>query len=424
MNALLVEPGILESVVSQHAEETMHLLVQRTHLLDAPGAPWLALERIDDRLAAHVDGLRVAGACGRALCEAQAAADELPEVARFAAAVLALEAGDHEAVGLLLNRPGVPAGVDAGTLAAVSWVSPRFLRGIVAAWLRSDLPAEQVAALTAVAAHGVDPGAPLATFVDSADGNVAVAACRAAVASGRCDVLSALRARAGDHQPMVAFEAARAGLLLGDRTWSLDMLDRLVDDGVGLPALRLQLMALDIHDGRARLKRLSAGPQRDRLLVQGTAFVGDPALLPWLMQKVQDLALSRLAGASIAAITGLDLAAQGLDRPRPPDAPAILSDDPAEPDVETDEDDSLLWPDPDKLSEWSTHHGSAWTGGTRLLMGAPLSPAHVLDVLARGLNGQRIAAADHLCLLQPGTARFNTSAPAWRQARRLAALRP
>jgi hypothetical protein len=43
-------------------------------------------------------------------------------------------------------------------------------------------------------------------------------------------------------------------------------------------------------------------------------------------------------------------------------------------------------------------------------------------VLKTGHQRQRILAAHYLCLLNPGTPLFNTSAPAWRQQRLLAQM--
>jgi hypothetical protein len=48
--------------------------------------------------------------------------------------------------------------------------------------------------------------------------------------------------------------------------------------------------------------------------------------------------------------------------------------------------------------------------------------AHCSDILKNGYQRQRSLAAHHLCLLEPGTPLFNTSAPAWRQQRELARL--
>jgi hypothetical protein len=55
-------------------------------------------------------------------------------------------------------------------------------------------------------------------------------------------------------------------------------------------------------------------------------------------------------------------------------------------------------------------------------MGKPVTREHCIDVLKNGYQRQRILAAHYLCLLDPGTPLFNTSAPAWRQQRLLAAM--
>ncbi|MEZ2354047.1 hypothetical protein [Caballeronia sp. RCC_10] len=47
---------------------------------------------------------------------------------------------------------------------------------------------------------------------------------------------------------------------------------------------------------------------------------------------------------------------------------------------------------------------------------------HCIGVLKDGYRRQRMAAARHLCLLDPGTALFNCAAPSWRQQRSLAML--
>ena len=60
--------------------------------------------------------------------------------------------------------------------------------------------------------------------------------------------------------------------------------------------------------------------------------------------------------------------------------------------------------------------------GTRYFMGQPVTKEHSINVLKTGYQRQRILAAHYLCLLEPGTPLFNTSAPAWRQQRLLAGM--
>ena len=58
----------------------------------------------------------------------------------------------------------------------------------------------------------------------------------------------------------------------------------------------------------------------------------------------------------------------------------------------------------------------------RYFIGQTPSHAHCLAVLKTGRQRQRAAAAEYLCLLQPGTPLFPTHAPAWRQQRWLDAM--
>jgi uncharacterized protein (TIGR02270 family) len=127
--------------------------------------------------------------------------------------------------------------------------------------------------------------------------------------------------------------------------------------------------------------------------------------------------LTRLAGESFSFITGLDLAYLDLERKPPEGVELGPTDNPEDEDVGMDPDDSLPWPDPEKIQKWWDGHYNDFEPGVRYFMGKPPTWEHCLDVLKNGYQRQRIAAAEYLCLLRPGTPLFNTSAPAWRQKR-------
>lgn len=83
---------VLSSVLDEHVDEAAFLWLQRAHAVHAPNYSPHQFADLDERLAAHLDGLRVAGEDGWQ-CAAEALENEGPEDF-FAAAVLALEAGD------------------------------------------------------------------------------------------------------------------------------------------------------------------------------------------------------------------------------------------------------------------------------------------------------------------------------------------
>jgi hypothetical protein len=78
-----------------------------------------------------------------------------------------------------------------------------------------------------------------------------------------------------------------------------------------------------------------------------------------------------------------------------------------------DPDDGLPWPDPVKFQKWWDANKHNFRNGARQFMGKQPSIDHCKGILKSGYQRQRIAAAQYLCSLQPGTVLFPTSAPAW-----------
>ncbi len=95
-----------------------------------------------------------------------------------------------------------------------------------------------------------------------------------------------------------------------------------------------------------------------------------------------------------------------LERLPPPRLELGPDDDPNAPNVDMDEDDGLPWPDPVKVHAWWNANSHRFQPGMRYFMGQPLNRDHCLRVLKEGFQRQRIAAALHLSLLDPGTPLF------------------
>jgi len=107
---------------------------------------------------------------------------------------------------------------------------------------------------------------------------------------------------------------------------------------------------------------------------------------------------------------------------RPENVESGPNDDPDNPNVDMDPDESLQWPDRQKGEKWWAANAHRFQPGQRCFMGAPVTREHCGDVLTNGYRRQRILAAHYLCLLSPGTPLFNTSTPAWRLQKLLALM--
>jgi uncharacterized protein (TIGR02270 family) len=98
------------------------------------------------------------------------------------------------------------------------------------------------------------------------------------------------------------------------------------------------------------------------------------------------------------------------------------TEDPDDENVELPEDIALPWPDVERMRAWWQKNNGGFQAGQRYFLGEPPSVPRCTRILQEGFQRQRIAAALYLSLLQPGRILFPTSAPAWRQARLLAAV--
>jgi uncharacterized protein (TIGR02270 family) len=156
--------------------------------------------------------------------------------------------------------------------------------------------------------------------------------------------------------------------------------------------------------------------------IAGSGIVGDPGYVDWLIDLMGNDDSARAAGEAFSLITGADFTAATLDRPRPESMETAPDDHTKQPNLDHGSDDGLPWPDQQKVKEWWTENRTRFAKGRRYFMGQPVTREHCTNVLKNGYQRQRILAAHYLCLLEPGTPLFNSSAPAWRQKRLLAAM--
>jgi uncharacterized protein (TIGR02270 family) len=412
----------IRGVVSQHVEDAATLRSQRTHLVSAPHVGLLHLGRLDERLAAHLDGIAMAGEFGSKLCEDALANPGVGEV--FVATVRAIEEKNVDRFDRLFAlAEGIPQAAD-GLNCAFGWVSGQHLTGMGAGLLSSANAFREGVGIAACAMHGVDPGPPLDGALRSADVALRARALRAVGELGKVASLPAVRQALEDKNEGCRFWAAWSMVLLGDRGSALGALSEFCRKPGPFRerALRLALCAMELKSAHELLQLIARDPKDIRALIQGAGIGGDPSYVPWLIKQMTELKLTRLAGESFSLITGLDLAYLDLEVKPPENFEGGPTDDPEDPNVDMDPDDGLPWPDAAKIEDWWKANGSRFAAGTRYFMGAPVTHEHCLQVLRDGFQRQRRLAAQYLCLLNPGTPLFNIAAPAWRQQRRLSKL--
>lgn len=412
----------IPAVLRQHVDDAADLHAIRTRLCTAPHVKLEHLRRFDDRLAAHLDALAIAGPPARRLCET--ALEAAAPSAVFTATVQALGSRDVEWLERLLALAEVLPPVRDGLVAAFGWAEPEQLRGTVATLLRSENPLRRYLGVAACGMHRVDPGLGTSRLLNDPDARVRARAWRTAGELGRHELApAAAAALSAEKDPGCRYWLAWAAVLLGNRGPALQAAAQIgtVPGEHQEEAFGLALQALPLDAAHELLRPLARGAaQIRRVVIRGAGVVGDPTYLPWLLGHMTDDALARLAGESFSAITGIDLAALDLERKPPEDLQSGPSDDPEDARVHPDADDGLPWPDAAKVRSWWDANAHRFQRGTRHFMGEPLNRENCLRVLAQGCQRQRIAAAISLALLSPGEPLFEWRAPARRQQSALA----
>jgi uncharacterized protein (TIGR02270 family) len=375
---------------------------------------------LDDRVNAHLDGLRIAADAGWAACEEELGWAEPGEV--FAPAVLAFEAGNQRRIQTVLEVGGQSYELSRPIVSALGWLRYQQASDHVQRFLAAEESLPRRIGIAACAVHRRDPGQKLVEALDDPDVLLQARAIRAVGELGGADLLPELRPHLAAEDRLGRFAAAwSVGLLAGDGA-AIEALRATVEENGrnGQKALQLALRRMDIAEAKDWINGLAKKPELARPAVIGAGVLGVPDLVPWLMEQMQVPELARLAGEGFTMITGVDLSDQKLEGGWPEGFVAGPTEDPKDEDVEMDPDENLPWPDHEKVVDWWQKNRDRFEQGTRYLVGRPMTIEWLNHVLRNGYQRQRAAAALELAIRQPVEPLFEVRAPGWRQRQMLA----
>ncbi len=419
----------IRGLCEEYLEEAGSLWHMRRLASRAPHYDLNDLLEADNRLEAQVDTLRVAGAEGWEVCKEHFQEDE---GTCFAAAVLAFESADEERISLILEKAADPE-LSQSIISALQWLSYDRAEPHIRKLLKSDIPARQAIGLSASVLHGRDPGPVVNQFLTEPGPQLRTALLAVGLLGRKPETLLSLRLQKsfGHEEEQIRFAAAWSAARMGDKG-ALDILKKLVkpESPDREQALGMALRRMEPRGALAWQKELAKTPGTLRLAVKGAGIIGDPALIPWLLEQMSFAEQARAAGESLTFITGLDIKKENLEGKWPEGFEAGPNDDPADPNVEPDPDEFLPWPDRELTTKWLNKNKNKYPGGTRLLMGKPITKENIAAVLQTGTQTQRAAAAMEAALRDPLKPVPDIYAPAWRQlppqatAPRMAAVAP
>jgi uncharacterized protein (TIGR02270 family) len=437
-------PLTIPPLIRRHAEDAAFYWLQHDASAYSPRLNLAGLERFTHLLAAHLEGIEVAGDAGWQPC--LVAFQKWKQTGEaFVCAYTALHHNDPAQLDAVMQEViARPDELLRAVISALAWVPRARALETITTWSKSEsAPVKQVAALRAAALIALDAQAslaqPLAHFFSSTDAHVRSAACRSAAVLGQPSATEALL-RTALQDPELAVRA-EAAITLGKHAYTLGQQNTPAAIKVADTLWHAIVAQVDLHNAatgwyhKQSLRRLNRWVQHlawqvpmgnadlaallafmpPRVALRFVAYHGDPAHLPFVVAQMSDAQTARYAGWVWQTITGVDLQTAGMALAES----ELLDSAPIVTHARLDADVGMALPNAQAISRYAI---TALGNGKRYLLGQQLTLAHMLNVLEVAPQALRSIAAMHLHLNHP-EANIALRSPAQIQMHALSAMR-
>ena len=406
---------LIGTAVIAHVEEAAFLCASRRYNIEQPHYRLRDVDKLDRRIEAHLDGLRIAADEGWKLVVEELGWKEAGEF--FVASLLAFESNKADRIEKVLAAvAGAPEGIP-GVASALGWLPIEQARPHIARLLNDADPVRRLIGLSASAIHRHQPGAALGKSLIDPDLRLRARGLKAAGELGRTELIPALRQNLKGEDLSCRFWSAWSLLLLSNDPSGISAMRSLAESPSRFSERAAAMYARRAEPAAVKewYRKQPTKPPKVRCAIAAAAALGEIDAIPWLIGLMPQLPLSRMAGEAFTTLTGADLALLDLENKPPKDFQSGPTDNPADEDVSMDPDDNLPFPNPQKVAGWWSKNQSRFAPGTRYLLGQPMEIAALGQVLRIGKQRQRAAAAIELSMRQPGTPLFETRMPGFRQ---------
>lgn len=146
---------------------------------------------------------------------------------------------------------------------------------------------------------------------------------------------------AGNASPETEFKVLNTRLTLGDNTALIPLKDFLFEENaLQEDAAELSFSYLQTVEAKGWLRELQEKITNKRLILIAIGALKERALLPWVINQMQEIELARLAGKTVGLILGVDIEEEGW----------VIDDEKLDEKwLEIEGDEMLPWPDRNQI---------------------------------------------------------------------------
>lgn len=394
-------------ILEEHAEEAAILWGLRKRVADSAQHTLEDLAGFDERIDAHLFGLYLAGddgfECVMEMWDGETEESFFPLVHHAYRKAMSREIENILKVGEESEELAKVIVAALGRFADGEALG--HVRGLIA----SDSTPRRRIGIAAGVAHGLNLEVEIATTLWDPARHLRSLVLDTIGESGLKECLSLLPQEMSFDDREIPFAAWRSAILLGDVS-ALSQRDRFIESDMHRQhAIDLAIRRLPLPDATGWLKKLSGGEDLLPAAIRGFGVLGDPSAVPFLLEAMRSPMTAIAAGEAFSLMTGLGEEA----------GDGYFTRDRHESEEEAGDFEEALRPVPERIALWWEDNRKRFPGGVRHLLGKPITPGNLQDILRKGSQVVRAGAAIELATMDPGKPLFDVRAHGDRQLRLL-----
>lgn len=405
---------VYRDIYEQFCTDASFLWLLRSIAIEQPHYNKDDILSLEQRIDAQLNGLMSNLDIGWSACEEALELEESGEV--FTAMVIAMRSHEPSKIQRAVKIGLKSSLTMKGLISAMGWLPNEIANPWISRFLNSKEMAHKLLGLAACSIKRQDPEELLSQILSREECIINEAlyarALRLVGELRRQDCMPALQIALEHESDAVRFWSNWSAVLLGN-TASLDQIKTFVFDyssSYQELALQLAFRKLTIEQARLWISELAKDEANNRIVIKATAILGDPQAVNWLIGKMADNKLAKLAAESFVYITGADLEKHDLSTQAPIQHPLYPNDNIDDENVGLDEDENLVFPDHKKVTALWRTHGQKFMIGQRYFLGKTITSEWLQEVVNSGTQRQRHAAALEIALNAPAVQFPNTRA--------------